>query len=687
MRNPYFLFLLLGFLLVLSCKPDPKVPKWDIEALAPLIHSKVDITDIIPDSSLSVSPDGALSLVYQSKLAELKPDEIFTPLNENYENTINLNSIDFGKRVLERSISLGQLSKDGSPQGQFIIFNNGKKAIVPPFLPVYRRQFPLNATHLFQSVTLNSGSASLKITNELPVPLTDIEFILQNSASQTQLIKKVIDTLRPNQTYQEFFPLNNLTIDGQMIAELRRFSSPGSQGDTVLIDTTDKILITLTLDSLVPVAATAIFPSQDLANDTTITSIPTGNSELTSIKIKEGGIYLNAVSTIEDEIKLDYAVPNATLNGTSLLLNESIPPAPSGGNSTSQSQVDLSGYTVNLTGLPTDMGVYNSFYTTLRGRIDSTGNLVSLNLNDSVLLKTGITNLIASEGYGYLGNDTIEASESSKVDFFRIFNQGSFDLKDVQLGIGVENSIGAPLQVRLNNLRAQRSTGTVALNWTSLGSNQTVPAATLVGNKPNPQRLDLSINSSNSNLDKIFENQPELIETDFTAYINGNTTTPNYQQFIFADYGVNVYLNLLVPLDFSAKAILLSDTNEFDYADLDPKNQLQNGALKIIADNNFPLECRIELAMVAADGSELGRLVSTDIIEAASLDNNGVAIGSVKSIAEYPLNSEAIKQLKQTKRLAFLVYLDTPLSPQKVKLYSTNYMDITLSGDLTIRTK
>ncbi len=685
MRTHYILFLMLGVLL--SCKPDPKVPKWDIEALAPLIHSRVNITDIVPDSSIATSADGALSLIYQSKLAELKPDEIFTPLNVTYKNTINLNSIDFGKRVVKNSISLGELSKVGGAQGQFIIFNNGKRAIVPPFPPVLRKKFPVDATNLFETVTLQSGAIELILKNEFPVPLVDLTFILQNKVSQTQIFKSYVDTLKPGQTYSERFSLNNDTIEGQLIAELRRFESPGSQGDTVLIDTTNKILITLTLDSLVPTSATAIFPRQDLANDTTITTVPAGNSELTSIKIKEGKIFLDATSTIEDQITLDYAVPNATKNSLPLAFNENIPPAPSGGASTSFKEVDLVDYTVDLSGLPTDVGIYNSFYTTLRGRIDSTGNLVHLSLEDSVLLKTGITNLIASEGYGYLGKDTIEGSEESKVDVFNIINGGTFDLKDVKLGIGVENSIGSPIDIRLNSLRAQRSSGTVALNWTSLGISQTVPPATLISSIPEPQRLDLNINSNNSNLDKLFENQPDLLLADFTAYINGSTTTPSYQQFIFSDYGVNVYLNMEIPLDFSAKGLLLADTNDFDYSDLDPKNQLQNGALKIIADNNFPLECRIELVLLDAMGTELGRLTSTDIVEAAAMDNNGVAIGSVRSISEYPLNSEAVQMLKKTEHLVFQVMLDTPLPPQKVKLYSNNYMDLTLSGDLTIRTK
>lgn len=686
MRLHYFLILILG--LLLGCKPDPKIPKWNVEALTPIVHSRVNITDMVPDSSLKVGENGFLSLVYQTNLARLQPDEIFEPLNQDFQNTIKLNNIDFGTRVLKDSISLGELSSNGSPQGQFIIYNNGQTAVVPPFAPVYRKSTTINATDLFQTVTLLSGKATLKIQNNFPVPLTDIKFLLENINSRTPVVKKRLDTLKAGQEYSEIFPLNNITIEGLLNVELEKFSSPGSGTQQVVIDTSDQIVMSIILSDLVPVSATAVFPRQNLANDTTSTSIAAGNAQLTSIKVKEGKIFLDANSTIEDNISLDYKIPNAKKNGNQLGFTENISAAPSSGFSTTFKEVDISGYEVDLTGKSADLGVYNSFYTILLGRIDSSGKLIHLSLQDSVFLETGIRNLTASEGYGYLGKDTIEGSETSKVDIFKSLEQGNFDLDDVILSIGVENHIGAPIDLQLNSLRSQRSTGTVALNWTTLGQSSTVPAATLASNNlPIPGRLNLTIDKTNSNLDKLIENQPELFMGDFAAYINGSTSSPEYNQFIFTEYGVDVNLNLEVPLNFSAKNILLADTNSFSYSDLDPKNQLQHGALKVIAESNFPLESNVELIMLNGQGVQIGKLTSPDKIEAAEVDGDGNAISVVKSVTEYPLTKQSIALLKKTTHLVFQVQLDTPLPPQKIRLYQSNYIDLTLSGDLTIRTR
>lgn len=686
MRLHYLLLFSLGFLL--SCKPDPKTPNWDVEALAPIAKSRLDIRDIVADSSLKVDENGLLSLVYQNKLATLQPDKIFEPLNADYQNTIKLNSIDFGPRVLKNSISLGQMSSDGSAQGQFVIFNNGKMAIVPAFPPIYHKKFPIDVTNLFQTITLLTGTATLELRNELPVPLTDVNFLLENKNAQTPVIKKQLDTLKAGETYTEVFSLANLTIEGNLNAELERFDCPGSNGQQVLIDTSDKILVTITLTNLQPSSATAVFPSQDLANDTTLTTIETGNAELTRIKVDNGRIFLDANSTIEDEISLDYQIPNATKNNNFLAFSESIDPAPPNATSSKFTEVDISGYEVDLTGKPGDIDVYNTFYTILLGRIDSSGRLVSLSLDDSVFLETGIRDLTANEGYGYLGQDTIEGTDTSEVDVFRPISQGIFDLDDVRMSLSIENSIGAPIDVRLNELRAQGGSGAVALNWSSLGQNQTVPAGVLNSNQfPIPGRLDLDINKTNSNLDKLVENKPEQFYSTFSAYINATSSSPDYNQFIFTKYGLDVLLNLEIPLNFSASNILLADTNEFDYSTLDPKNQLQHGELKLVAENMFPVECGVDLIMLNERGEALDTLVSADKIQSAQVDGSGIATVATKSNALYPLDKDAVSLLRKTKYLVFQVTLNTPIAAQKVKLYESNYLDLQLVGDLTIRNK
>ncbi len=693
--KPYISILLLA-ILVVSCKPDPKIPKWDVEALTPLVSTRMDIGDILADSNLVTDANGLVSVVYQNRLATILPDEIIRPLSADFENTIKLKDIDLGSPTISDAISLGFIAKDGTAMGQFIVYNNGKKTILPGFTSLPKKDFPIDATSIFQSISLITGEMTIEIQNDFPVMLTDINFNLKNKNSGTVLVQKIIDTLRPQQTYTETFSLNGLTIEGNLITKLASLSTPGSGQDSVVIDTSRKIFITVSLDNLVPSSATAIFPDQILANDTADTEIEAASAQLTSVKVKSGSIYLNATSTIEDQISLDYSVPGAKQNGIPFSILENVPPAPPGGTSSKNTSVDISGFNIDLTGRPTYSNIYNTFYTILLGKIDSTGNLINLSLQDSVLLQTGVTKLTANEGYGYLGKDTSTADDINEVDFFGNLQNVNIDLEEVKLKLEFVNHIGAPIDIQIDQLLSSNANSpqginqgnSTALTWTGLGSLYTIPAATLsVLNTPTPSSLELTLDKNNSNLDKLVEANPNFFKTKVGSFLNRSTTTPDYNQFIFSNYGIDTYLNLEIPMHFAATDIHISDTTAFDYFSLDKDGQLQQGTLKLISKNHFPFGGTVDIILLNDDGVRLGTLSSSDRVLPGKTNNAGKTIEEVRSILNFPLNAKQVENLKKTTRIVMDVHLQTPSPTEKVKLYDSDYLDMTLSGDLTIRTR
>lgn len=682
------LFILLIINIFWSCRPDPRLPAWDVEALTPLANSRLDIKDIFTDSSLTVNGDGSLSLVFTSELAELKPDEVISPLSAAFSNTLTLQNIDLGSPSFNDFISLGELSKGGSPAGQFIIANHGNTAVAPAFLNVGPKSFNVNASYIFQDITLVQGSADVVFQNELPVALTDIDFRLENQASGTVIFQDMIDTIPPMQTISRNFDLSGQTIEGNMKAILQNFSSPGSGTDTVFIDTSDRITVTVTLKDLRPSSATAIFPDQDLARDTNYSDpIPAGNALLTSIVVDKGSIYLDATSTIDDILKLDYQIPSATSSGLPLLLNQQIPAAPPGGSSSAYQEVDITGYNLDLTGQPGDVGIYNQFYTILNARIDSSGRLINLSTNDSVLLETGVNELTARRGYGYLGMDTLAVEETSSIEIFEFLESGSFDLEEAILGFSVENYIGAPLEMKLNDMLAESAQAQKTLVWDQLGQFISVPAAGLADPVPVPGYLQVNLNTGNSNFDELIELQPNQITTDLEAIINGATAAPVFNQFIYSNYGVRPSLFLEIPLHLSLSDIVFTDTSEFNYEAFDPRKQVQDGTLKVLADNYFPIQADLVLIMLDENDMIIDSLTSADQIEAPVIAANGKPAEVKRSVAEYPLDQMRLGQLYNTRRMLIRVTINTPASPEKVRFFEDNYMDLTLTGDLRIRTR
>ena len=59
-----------------GCHKDPRGPQWDVDAVAPLVHTTFTIADLVADSLLSTDADGGLTLVYNSELFALRLDTV-----------------------------------------------------------------------------------------------------------------------------------------------------------------------------------------------------------------------------------------------------------------------------------------------------------------------------------------------------------------------------------------------------------------------------------------------------------------------------------------------------------------------------------------------------------------------------------------------------------------------------------
>lgn len=681
---------LLGVLITTGCRPDVKRPTWDVKALAPIFSTRIGINDLLADSTVSVGPGGQVKLVTRQKLANLMPGEVAQPLNDTFYNVANIESLELSSRTISRRLSLGQLAAGAGLTGQLIIASHGTNQVIPPLSGIGPNTFPVDATQFFTSITLRDGWLILRLENGLPVPLTNMQYRISNNGPGIPvLIQNTLDTLSVGEVHYDSLRLNNnVTISGQLQAELINVDSPGSNGQPVPIDTNDAILTRVTVNKLDPVAATAIFPSQNLIEDTATSSVVAPSARLTRVHVSGGQLFLNAISTVEDELELDYIVPRGQRNGQTLQFTETLPPAPPGGTSSKTTTVPIQGYTIDMTGLPGASNVFNTFYAVFRGRVDSSGKLVNLSLQDSVRIRTGTRNLRADRGYGFMGYDTIAFAEKSYVSPIRELTGGQIRLDRVKVGLELNNYIGAPLDIRVDEIFAQKGAQQRPLQWSQLGQSFTLPRAQEIspGLRPQPGRLTLTLDSSNSNAERLIEIRPDSLYTKLSAYLNRGVPQTNLSQFLYTDYGVETFLTLEVPLQAELSDLGFLDTNDFVYQELDPDNRLQNGELKLLTDNFFPLAFAPALLLLQTDGSILDTLQSAETIPAAQVDSTGRALRPTEGSVVFPITAQQVPRLKDTRRLVLLLRISSARPPGEVTLYSDNYLDVKLVGDLNLST-
>lgn len=688
MKNPTFSLILL--LLLGACSPDLSDKSWEVDVLTPIAHTSLEISDITGDSLIDVSSDSLLLLVRSQKVYEFTLDDLVDPFSTTFENTAKLQTLDLGTRKIDYAISLGQLAaQQGPPFGNIIVANHGNNLPFPAISIGSPINYSINANQFFQSITLLDGWLVFELRNELPIDLINFEYDLINQQSQTLVTSGIIPLIPANGVAKDSTQLNNMTVlEGTLTAELKNLESPGSGGVAVPIDTSDQLKIQVTVKDLKPFEATAIFPAQDLIDYTEEVLFET-DFELSRIVVDTGVLYMQAISTVEEPVILEYEIPSATKANQNLLLAGTLPSSPPNGTSLYNDSKNIRDYSVNLNGINFDPNVKNTFFAQLRARIDSSGNMVFISLEDSIYLTTGIQGLMPSKIEGWLGRDTISTDDEQLPLFlFEDIDSGSFDLAAARIRMELINHFGADMQFVLTDVRTEnQASGQMAsMNWTGLGQALNLPSA--LDDAPNFQPVAHSeswqLDESNSNLNELFNIQPDRLIYDLDLFINPSGIA-DPSGFAYRHHPIEAWMHVEIPLLLSLDGLLLIDTSDFRYSDIDPNDRLIGGTLRLFADNFMPIEAEVDLIAIDSTGTPLDTLLGTEKIRAALLNADDRVESSLRTVIEYPLDDRAIEQLKKADRMVFKGRYSTQDRPKRIPLYEHYRTELKLSGAFQFR--
>lgn len=691
MKKHLLLLIILPTIFLYSCRKDIETANWEVETLTPLVNTNLSINNIVEDSILNENTDSSLSLVYRNHLYSFTLSDIVAPFNKSISSALTVDSLNLGTRKVNKGISLGELSKKAGLQGALIIASNGSSIAVAPVMGIPPLVFDVNANNFFQTLTLQEGFIDVTFDNGYPVDVTNLAYTFSNKSNGSIILRDTVPLIVAGNTLTRVNQLNSgITIEGDFVVTIDQIETPGTGSTKVLIDTTDLLDIDITIRDLLLQEATAIFPDQDffdVSND-----VPLENDlELTSMQVRSGILRISGVSTIEDSVRFHYEIPSATLNGgPSFTIDRVIEPAPAGGTSSDSWDFDFSGWDFDLTG--SDGMQFNTFYDRMSASIDSTGNLVTIASDDSIRLTIEMVDVIGEKGEGYLGQDTlIVTGESTDIDIFSGINSGLIDFEDVIVTFEANNSIGAEAELQIDNVSSvnDNSSTTKNLTWTNLGNPITINRANqIVGPNPtiNPYIHNEVINNSNSNIDVLLENMPNKLNYDLTVHTNPNGNTLNYGDFIYFDNGLDISLNIEIPLSIIATNLTLVDTASFDFGNIDKNNQVTGGILKLRADNGFPFNANVDIVLLDKDSVAIDTLITSDVIASAPLNADLRVTQPQRSTLFYVINNNNIGSLRNTYSIVFLVSFNTNIS-QHVQIYSDYIMDLKLIGDFNYRVK
>ncbi|MCS6991040.1 MAG: hypothetical protein NZL95_04190 [Chitinophagales bacterium] len=678
-----FLWAATILLAVASCRRlGQEAPDWEAELLTPLLHSQLSIRDLIADSLLQVEEDHALALVYSSTMYQTNLKDLNLQIPDtSVVKVFSLQNISLSDKTIVYPYSLGALCQQLGLLGQVIIGNNGQYFSIPPLSNLATPDNPLDATAFFEHATIESGFLDITLKNGYPLEWSNIVFEIRNYTDQQIVARDTFLNLVPGSQQTKSINLAGKQVEGKLLVRITNMNSPGGY---VLIDTSAAIVVTLAARAIRVSQATAIFPAQNLIDQIQNTTyLLSGGAELKRLHIKSGKLGLRVISSIDQDCYLEYALPSATHpSGQLVFISKKLPGAPPGGTTEFYETFDLSGYLFDLTGL--DGTLFNTFYSHLILRMDSTGELVTLTKGDSIRLIYELKGLEPESIHGYLGQQILSVGpQVSAFQLFPAFVEGALTLKGVKLGLELENGIGAAGRLNLYQLEALGRSGSLALAWTELGQPLALPPAT----EPplNAGLASFELNDNNSNISELISLLPQQIRYRFDVFLNPFGNTSGHQDFAYADSYVTARLSAYVPLSLAAERLSLNDTLQFSLASASPEQagSIKEGTFSFHVSNGFPLQATVQVYFCTAAFVVLDSLFGApQTLAAASLDAACRVSEPAQAVLSSYVDADKMHRLRQAERAIVRVVLDTNHSSlcPVVRLYDTYLLNLVLSG-------
>ncbi len=660
----------LALISLLSCKHELERPSWNTELLLPLVNSEINIKDILIDSTLNVHEDnnGFISLVYQQELTNINLDTILYVKDTLGVTKVVLDSLNFNDISITETTRLGEIL---GPIGR-IAFPHQSTMNIPNMNGIIQdNNIPVDASDYFESMTFYKGFLAISMYNGLPTELANVTIQLADAVNNNQIASFSFSSIPPISHVYDSIPLAGQTINKDLIAILSNIDIMASNGP-VIINHWDAIVLDLEIKDIGFTDATAIFPEQRVAEILKEHYIDIGSAEIEKIKIDKGSVRVNSTSTLPDTGRIDYNIPSLTRNGKSFTSANIIPPSNNGG--FTSYDYNLDGYDIDLTGQNGRYGgdTINTIYTEFFAFVDSSGELVNINQNDSFYSYIDL-NIIPEYAKGYLGQDTIDITvDEIETSIFRNVLSGELDLESAKLTFNITNYLGADLQIKFDQLNMFNSITSIteSAGFDFLSQFHTIPRASQFGenNVLAPTFTDIKLDAA-----QMLSILPNKIESELKIYLNpfGPTTEIG---FIYPEQTLNAGLHLEIPLSLMANNLTFIDTN---IVEISQNNEVEIEKIFLTINNGIPFDANINVMLYDELDNLIDTLFNNQLLLSAKVDDNYLVTESTTSTLSANYNNSG-----KIRKIITVASFNTQPNNRFIKIYSDYKMDINMSAKL-----
>lgn len=671
MRQIFFLLILVS---LFSCKHELERPTWNIDLIFPLIVNEMSIEDVFTsdDFTTTTNDSGFVTLVFQEEIIDANFDSLINLNVRINEESTKLDSVTFSDVSISDTITVGSVINE-IPFGP-ILFPNGSTSTIPSIPGVAQNDTTsIDASEYFETMTLHKGTLIVGLYNGFPTSISNINISLFNAVNQNLIATFDFPFIESGNSVLDSVDIGGMTLDENMVGIIHNMDVEPSIGP-VGISYQDAIITTITIHDIGITEATAFFPEQQISEELEEYSFDMEGAELTEIKIKEGIVTINALSTLPDTGRIIYNIPSLKKNGIPFESENIIPPSLNGEMTTITHKFD--GYVLDMTGKDGRYGgdTSNTIYTEFFAFIDSTGELVTINQTDSFYSYIDFQ-LTPEYAKGYLGQDTLFYNTGNlEINAFNKIYSGELDLKNTKITLTIDNYIGADANIVFNHLSVSNDNISIMAGQDQFGEDiigKIYYIERAIENSSSPP-IDPAKTKIILDADNLLEIFPNKINAELDVFLNPNGNQ-NMTDFLYPDYPIKGLLSAKIPLTFIAKDLILIDT-----VDINLTNQeegLEKCFLNI--ENGFPLDAELRLILLGNNNNILDTLFDNSTIASAKVDNDLIVTEPTTTILESNFN-----QFEEIKKIIIISNFSTASLDQHVDIYNNYKLHTVLSVKL-----
>jgi hypothetical protein len=587
--------------------------------VSPFIKTTLTLGNLLgDDTTFCENEDSLLIYYYQTdSLIYVNSDSLINFSDTITNTNISLGSVKLLDFVLEGSFSMQEILTHIEPDvADTLIEHNGDEYIFPPFQLLSPFTIDMSPVSEYVSITFSGGFLTVKISNDLPVTLYDIEYEVFDVVNNIVIDVFSVNKLTSNETATDTIWLADKTLSNTFSFKVNVASSSGSYPDSVLIDLSQGLNFHLESNQLKVINGSAIIYEQINYSDETFVNINFDEAKIKKVKFEKGLLNFSFENNFNIGVKAILSLTSSQVEGE-IPQHEFLLPA----FENYSGYWDLTNMEIDLTKNPDQP--YNSFPVFLEIRLETTDGIVEFDSSQKVNISFNTDNVTLGYAEGNIGKQTQAIEEDSiKIDLSILNNiEGDVFFNEAELSLKYLNGFGIPLVFHTDFVGKNTNTNnTMKLDIDSIIIDYPVVPGETVNN-------NVVLNNGNSNIPDFLNFRPDILYYKGDILTNWNNDTIN---FVTSNSVLLANSELKIPMVFYTSSLIFKDTADFSTGN----TEITIGEGRFFFDvlNGFPFSMQLNLQIPDSITGDILETIELDEIPAAQTGDDGKVIVPTKKL-------------------------------------------------------